>query len=80
MEIGGVEMNIIKIKFSSITHALKAKEVLSYSGYKVKINKNPNPSVNEGCGYSINISGNADKILIQLDLNKVKYLGFELIK
>lgn len=71
---------MVKIKFSSITHALKAKEILSSSGYNVKINKNSNPTANEGCGYSINLSGNMDKILIQLDLHKVKYLGFELIK
>lgn len=72
-------MNKIKIKFSSITHALKAKEIFANLGIKVSINKNPNPSANDGCGYSIALSGNIDKILITLDLNKVKYLGYELI-
>ena len=72
-------MNMIKIKFSSITHALKAKEILLYSGYNVKMNKNQNPTAKEGCGYSVILSGNLDKILISLDLHKVKYIGYELM-
>lgn len=73
-------MNMVKIKFSSITHALKAKEVLSTLGYSVKINKNPNPSAKDGCGYSITLKGNVDKISVQLDLHKIKHLGLELIR
>lgn len=69
-----------KIKFSSVTHALKAKEILEKIGYRVKITKNLNPSRNEGCGYSITFSGDINRTTIQLDVNKVKYLGYELIR
>lgn len=72
-------MSMIKIKFSSITHALKAKEILSSSGYNVRINKNSNSSAKVGCGYNIILSGDVNKISLQLDLHKVKYIGFELM-
>ncbi len=69
-----------KIKFSSVTHALKAKEIIENMGYRAKINKNTNPSKNEGCGYSIIFIGDVNRVVIRLDINKVKYLGYELIK
>lgn len=69
-----------KIKFSSVTHALKAKEIIETMGYRVKINKNTNPTKNEGCGYSINFVGDIKRVIIRLDINKVKYLGYELVK
>ncbi len=69
-----------KIKFSSVTHALKAKEIMENMGYRVKINKNSNPSKNEGCGYSIIFVGDINRAIVRLDMNKVKYLGYELIK
>ncbi len=69
-----------KIKFSSVTHALKAKELIENMGYRAKINKNTNPNKNEGCGYSIIFIGDVNRVIIRLDINKVKYLGYELIK
>lgn len=69
-----------KIKFSSVTHALKAKEIMENMGYKVKINKNSNPSKNEGCGYSIVFVGDINHAMVRLEMHKVKYLGYELIK
>ncbi len=69
-----------KIKFSSVTHALKAREIIENFGYRAKINKNTNPTKNEGCGYSINFNGDINRVIIRLDINKVKYLGYELIK
>lgn len=69
-----------KIKFSSVTHALKAKEIIENMGYRAKINKNTNPTKNEGCGYSINFKGDVSRVLVRLDINKIKYLGYELIR
>ena len=66
-----------KIKFSSVTHALKAKEIIENMGFRAKINKNTNPSKNEGCGYSIIFIGDVNRVVIRLDINKVKYLGYE---
>lgn len=69
-----------KIKFSSVTHALKAKEIIETMGYRVKINKNTNPTKNEGCGYSVNFVGDIKRVIIRLDINKVKYLEYELVR
>lgn len=46
-------MFIIKliIKLSSVTYALKARELLSSHNIKSKIQKNPSPKRGEGCGY-----------------------------
>lgn len=72
-------MKNYRIKFSSVTYALKSKSILENAGYKVNINKSTNPTVKEGCGYSISLKCDIDKILILLDLNKVKYLSYEMI-
>lgn len=69
-----------KIKFSSVTHALKAKEIIENMGYRAKINKNTNPTKNEGCGYSISFFGEISRVIVRLDINRVKYLGYELIR
>ena len=68
-----------KIKFSSVTHALKAKEIIEKMGYRAKVNKNSNPSKTEGCGYSINFLGDINRVTIQLDIHKIKYIGYELV-
>ncbi len=75
-----IEMNKIRIKFSSVTYALKGKSLLEKSGHKVFVNKNVNPGRNEGCGYSLTVSGNVSHILTLLELNRIKYLSYELIK
>ena len=41
--------------------------------------KNTNPKKNEGCGYSLIVIGNIEKIINILNLNRVKYIGYELI-
>ena len=69
-----------KIKFSSVTHALKAKEIIENMGYKTRINKNLTPSKNEGCGYSLNFTGDINKVCVRLDIQKVSYLGYELVR
>ncbi len=67
------------MKFSSVTHALRAKEIIEQNGGKAIIRKNPNPSKNEGCGYSIIASGNIDKIIRIININKINYIGYEFI-
>lgn len=73
-------MKRYKIKFSSVTHAMKGKEIIEKSGYRAFLRKNPNPSKNEGCGYSIVFSGEIKRVVMQLDFNKVKYIGYEMIQ
>lgn len=67
------------IRFSSVTYALKAKEIAEKNGGRVTVRKNPNPKKNEGCGYSLIVIGNMEKIINMLNLNSVKYIGYEMM-
>lgn len=73
-------MNKAVIKFSSVTYALKAKEIIESSGEKAILRKNPKPSKNEGCGYSLIVNGNINSIINLLDINKIKYKNYEMIR
>lgn len=73
-------MNKAIIKFSSVTYALKAKDVITGNGGKVQIRKNPNPKKGEGCGYSLTVVGNISRIISLLDINKIKYTGYEMVR
>ena len=68
-------MNRVNIKFSSVTHALRAKEIIEQYGGKANIRKNPNPKQGEGCGYSITLYDNAEKYINLIKINKIKYIG-----
>ena len=73
-----IKVNRVIIKFSSVTHALRAKEIVEQRGGKAIIRKNSNPPRIEGCGYSMIVSENTDVINL-LKINHVKYIGYELI-
>lgn len=68
-------MNRVNIKFSSVTHALRAKEIIEQNGGKAIIRKNPNPKQGEGCGYSITLYGNVEKFIRLIKINQIKYIG-----
>ncbi len=70
-------MDKVNIKFSSITHALRAKEIIEKSGGKVTVKKNTNPRKGEGCCYSVTFYGDSDlnKYLNILKINQIKYTG-----
>ena len=72
-------MNKAIVKFSSVTYALKAKGLVENYGGKATIRKNTKATAVEGCGYSLIITGNVTKILNLFDLNKVKYISYEMI-
>ena len=72
-------MNKAIVKFSSVTYALKAKGLVENYGGKAIIRKNRKATVGEGCGYSLVISGNVTKTLNLFDINRVKYVGYEMI-
>ena len=71
-----IKVNRVNIKFSSVTYALRAKEIIEQNGGRAVIRKNPNPSRNEGCGYVIAATGNTEIIINLLNINKVKYIGY----
>lgn len=69
-------MNRANIKFSSVTYALRAKEIIEQNGGRVVIKKNTHPLRNEGCGYVVSIMGNVENTINILDKNKIKYTGY----
>ncbi len=72
-------MNKAIIRFSSVTYALKAKEIAEKNGGRTNLRKNPNPKKNEGCGYSLTVVGNIEAIINMIKINKIKYSSFELM-
>ena len=72
-------MNKAIVKFSSVTYALKAKGLVENYGGKAIIRKNTKATAGEGCGYSLMVTGNVTKVLNLFDLNRVKYISYEMI-
>ncbi len=72
-------MNKAIVKFSSVTYALKAKGLVENYGGKAIIRKNTKATAGEGCGYSLIVTGNVTKVLNLFDLNRVKYISYEMI-
>lgn len=70
-------MKRVRVKFSSVTHALKAKEIIEKNGGRVTIRKNVNPGKNEGCGYYIVIFGDTEKYLNIIKINGIKIVGYD---
>ncbi len=70
-----IKVNRVNIKFSSVTHALRAKDIIETHGGKVNFRKNTNPNKGEGCGYSITVYGNTEKLINLLKINQIKYIG-----
>lgn len=68
-------MNRVNIKFSSVTHAMRAKEIIEQNGGKAVIRKNLKPRQGEGCGYGITLYENPDKYIKLININKIKYIG-----
>lgn len=67
------------IEFSSITYALKAKTLLENRGIFAKISKKSNLN-QTGCGYVLVANCDIDKVIIAFDMNKIKYVNYELIQ
>ncbi len=74
-----IKVKRVIIKFSSVTYAFKAKEIIEQNGGKVSIRKNPNPEKGEGCGYSLTVYGNVDKYINLIKINKIKYIGIRYV-
>lgn len=72
-------MNKAIVKFSSVTYAMKAKGLVENYGGKAIVRKNSKTVTGEGCGYSLVIVGNISRFMNLFDLNRIKYISFELI-
>jgi len=67
------ELNITKsiIALSSITYAIKAKNLLNCSGYYCEIERTPK-QLAKGCGYSIRVKDDINLILSILASQEIK--------
>lgn len=73
-------MNKAIVKFSSVTYAMKAKVVVESNGGKAFIKRTVKKTKTEGCGYSLVVEGNVSRFLNLFDLNRVKYISYEMIR
>ena len=63
------------IKVTSVTYAMKGRDLLQKNGYKAYLTRNPHPEDDEGCGYVIYVN-NLDKRCFEiLKRNKIKVTG-----
>jgi len=60
---------------SSITYAIKGKDLLNRMGYKTSIERIPRHSADVGCGYGICIDGDEYYAKIQLERSGIRVLG-----
>lgn len=65
-------MGKILITMTSITYAMKAKNLLNSMGVYCEIERTPK-DLGTGCGYSLRVRDNADKIIGILDENKIPH-------
>lgn len=63
------------IKVSSVTIAMKGRELLQKNGYKAYLTRNPHPETDEGCGYVIYVNDIDKKCLEILRRNGIKING-----
>ncbi len=63
------------IKVTSVTYAMKGRDLLQKNGYKAYLTRNPHPVDDEGCGYVIYVN-NMDKRCYEiLKRNGIKVTG-----
>ncbi|MDO4944868.1 MAG: DUF3343 domain-containing protein [Ruminococcus sp.] len=62
------------IAMTSITYAMKAKDMLNELGYFCEVVRTPK-NLGSGCGYSLLIKDNPDFITAQLEKNSLPYKG-----
>ncbi len=63
------------IKVNSITHAIKAKDVLLSNGFHAYVKRHEKASRNDGCGYQVVTDGDVLKAVTILKNNHIKVSG-----
>ena len=66
-------MKTYLIALTSITFAMKAQNILKNMGYYCEIQRTPK-NFAKGCGYSIRVKGDLDKIINILDYSNIPYI------
>lgn len=63
------------IKVNSVTHAIKAKNLLNSQGIYAQVVRNDKPDKREGCGYAVLVDGDLSRAETILRNNHVKIIG-----
>ncbi len=63
------------IKVTSVTYAMKGRDLLQKNGYKAYLTRNPHPEDDEGCGYVIYVNNLDEKCFEILKRNRIKVTG-----
>lgn len=63
------------IMMSSVTNAMRGREILKRHGIPSEIGRTPRGSARQGCGYSLNVGKNADEAERILRENGIRVLG-----
>ncbi len=71
-----LERNKTLIAMTSITYAIKAKNLLNSAGYYCEIQRTPK-DLSKGCGYSILVKDDINLILSILSYSKISNKGYK---
>lgn len=63
------------IMVSSVTYAMKGKQILNSMGIRSEVERTPKRDVKNGCGYSLYVPKDADEAERILKENNIKVLG-----
>ena len=63
------------IMVSSVTYAMKGKQILNNAGIRCEIERTQKRDVKNGCGYSLYVPQNADEAEKILKENNIKIIG-----
>lgn len=63
------------IKVNSVTHAIKAKNLLNSQGIYAQVIRNGKPDKRDGCGYAVLVDGDLSRARAILTNNHVKIIG-----
>ena len=61
----------VRVAVGSVTYALKAQEALRRQGIRARVEKTPNPSREEGCGYSLLAEASEPQVLAVLGRERI---------
>lgn len=60
------------IAMTSITYAMKAKELCTASGIRCDVVRTPK-NIGSGCGYSLSVRGDIEKAVALFDKNRIPH-------
>ena len=72
-------MSEIQIKAGSVTNAQRIESLLKRNGFKVAIRRSSKIKKGEGCGYSVLVKGDAQKISELIKNSRIKYTEFKVL-